>query len=231
MQNKNTHQVTRWKQFNSIEALRHSVCDAIVQSANEAIAERGQFLLVLAGGNTPRSIYRRLRDIDTDWSKWHIFLNDDRCLPVDDVERNSVMVRQVWLDHVAIPKSQVFDIPTELGNVVAAKIFSETIKNVGTFDVVICGLGEDGHTASLFPGQPIDNSADAVPVFNAPKPPADRVTMSVNRLNNTREAMFLVTGEGKQEAVNNWRKGVEIPAALMAPANGVDVYCYDVELK
>jgi 6-phosphogluconolactonase len=83
----------------------------------------------------------------------------------------------------------------------------------------------------LFPGQPIDNSADAVPVFNAPKPPADRVTMSVNRLNNTREAMFLVTGEGKQEAVDNWRKGAEIPAALMMPANGVDVYCYDVELK
>jgi 6-phosphogluconolactonase len=233
MQDKSTQdkQIIRWHPFNSIEVLRHSVCDTIVQSANKAIAERGQFLLVLAGGNTPRSIYRRLRDINADWSKWHIFLNDDRCLPVDDVERNSVMVRQVWLDYVAIPKSQVFDIPTELGNVAAAKIFSETIKNVSTFDVVICGLGEDGHTASLFPGQPIDNSADAVPVFNAPKPPANRVTMSVNRLNNTRAAMFLVTGQGKQEAVDNWRKGVEIPATLMTPASGVDVYCYDVELK
>ena len=67
--------------------------------------------------------------------------------------------------------------------------------------------------------------------LTAPKPPAERVTMSENRLNNTKAAMFLVTGAGKQEAVDHWRKGVEIPAALMTPACGVDVYCYDVELK
>jgi 6-phosphogluconolactonase len=225
-----TKQILRWHSFNSIEALRHQVCDAIAKSANAAIVARGQFLIVLAGGNTPRSIYRLLRDIQTDWSKWHIFLNDDRCLPIDHEERNSLMVRQVWLDYVPVPKTQVFDIPTELGNIAAAKMYAETLKNVGTFDVMICGLGEDGHTASLFPGHAIDNSADAVPVFNAPKPPADRVTMSLNRLNKSREAMFLVTGSGKQEAVDNWRNGVAIPAALMRAEQGVDVYCYDVEL-
>jgi 6-phosphogluconolactonase len=226
-----TKQTLRWHTFNTIDTLRHVVCDAITKSANAAIAARGQFLIVLAGGNTPRSIYHLLRDVETDWSKWHIFLNDDRCLPIDHEERNSLMVRQAWLDYVPVPKSQVFDIPTELGNIAAAKIYAETLKNVGTFDVMICGLGEDGHTASLFPGHAIDNSADAVPVFNAPKPPADRVTMSLNRLNKSREAMFLVTGSGKQEAVDNWRNGVAIPAALMTAEQGVDVYCYDVELN
>ena len=90
------------------------------------------------------------------------------------------------------------------------------------------GLGEDGHTASLFPNQAVDNSADAVPVFDAPKPPSDRITMSQQRLSNTREVIFLVTGAGKQEAVNNWRQGVAIPATLITPENGVDVYCFGV---
>jgi 6-phosphogluconolactonase len=221
---------TRWKHFESIESLRHSVCDAIVQSAEDAIAKRGQFSIVLAGGNTPRAVYRLLRDLDMDWPKWHVYHGDERCLPRDHEDRNSLMVEQVWLHHVNIPANQIHDIPAELGNVAGAKAYAETLKNVGTFDLVLLGLGEDGHTASLFPNHAVDNSVDAVPVFNSPKPPAERITISQNRLNNTREVIFLVTGAGKQEAVDNWRKGVAIPATLIAPNNGVDVYCYEVEL-
>ncbi|OYY96358.1 MAG: 6-phosphogluconolactonase, partial [Methylophilales bacterium 16-45-7] len=139
--------------------------------------------------------------------------------------------RDVWLSHVAIPDNQIHDIPAELGNVEGAKAYAKNIAGVRAFDLVILGLGEDGHTASLFPNQMVDNSADVVPVFNAPKAPADRVTMSQHRLNNTHEVLFLVTGAGKQEAVDNWRKGVSIPATLIAPANGVDVYCFGVALK
>jgi 6-phosphogluconolactonase len=141
------------------------------------------------------------------------------------------MVEEVWLSHVSIPKNQFYAIPTELGPIEGAKAYAKTLANVGRFDLVLFGLGEDGHTASLFPNHAVDNSADVVPVFDSPKPPAERVTMSQNRLNNTNEALFLVTGKGKQEAVDNWRKGVAIPAALITPACGVDVYCYDVELK
>lgn len=231
MQNKNTPQVTRWKQFDSIVALRHSVYDVIEKSAKEAIAKHGQFSIVLAGGNTPRTIYRLLRDMPTEWSKWHIYINDDRCLPVDHEERNSLMVDQVWLSHVGIPKNQIHNIPSELGPIEGAKAYAKILQNVGAFDLVLFGLGEDGHTASLFPEHAVDNSADAVPVFNSPKPPAERVTMSQNRLNNTKAAMFLVTGASKQQAVDNWRSGVAIPATLITPECGVDVYCYDVELK
>jgi 6-phosphogluconolactonase len=230
MQTKNTHQITRWKPFDSIESLRHAVCDTIMQHAQTAIAKNGQFSIVLAGGNTPRAIYRLLRDMPTDWSKWHIFINDDRCLPVDHEDRNSLMVEQVWLSHVSVPKHQIYNIPAELGPIEGAKAYAKTLANVGTFDLVLFGLGEDGHTASLFPGHAVDNSADAVPVFNSPKPPAERVTMSQNRLNNTNVAIFLVTGAGKQDAVDNWRKGVAIPATLITPSCGVDVYCYEVNL-
>ena len=141
------------------------------------------------------------------------------------------MARDVWLNHVAIPQTQIHDIPTELGNVEGAKAYAKTLNGLRAFDLVILGLGEDGHTASLFPNQIVDNSADVVPVFDAPKPPADRVTMSQNRLNNAHEVLFLVTGAGKQDAIDNWRKGVKIPATLIAPANGVDVYCFGVKLN
>lgn len=228
MQENNT---TRWKHYESIEALRHDVCDVIVTCANEAIAKRGRFSIVLAGGNTPRAVYRLLRDLPMDWAKWHIYHGDERCLPTDHEDRNSLMVEQVWLHYVAIPASQIHDIPAELGPIAGAKAYAETLKNVDTFDLVILGLGEDGHTASLFPNHVVDNSADAVPVFNSPKPPSERITISQNRLNNTQEVIFLVTGAGKQEAVDNWRKGVAIPATLIAPKNGVDVYCYEVELR
>ena len=221
---------TRWHSFNSQGAINQAATDRILQAAREAIANHGSFLIVLAGGGTPKSVYEMLAKADADWSKWHVYYNDDRCLPVDHPERNSLMAALAWLNHVAIPKNQIFDIPTELGNVEGAKAYSTSLKGVRTFDLVLLGLGEDGHTASLFPNQMVDNSADAVPVFNAPKAPADRVTVSAKRLKNTHEVIFLVTGAGKQEAVDNWRSGRSIPATLIKPINGVDVYCFGVNL-
>lgn len=224
-------QATRWQSFNSQSDINLATTHRILAAATEAIAKHGSFLVVLAGGSTPKSVYELLAKNDADWSKWHIYYNDDRCLPVDHAERNSLMAAKAWLDHVAIPKAQVYDIPTELGPIEGAKAYAKTLAGVRAFDLVLLGLGEDGHTASLFPGQAVDNSADAVPVFDAPKPPAERVTISQNRLNNTHEVLFLVTGAGKQEAVDNWRKGLAIPATLIAPKNGVDVYCYGVTLS
>jgi 6-phosphogluconolactonase len=222
---------TRWKNFESIESLRHGVCDAIVKSANDAISKRGKFLIVLAGGNTPRAVYRLLRDLPLDWTKWHIYHGDERCLPQAHEDRNSLMVEQVWLDYINIPTNQVHDIPAELGPIEGAKSYAQTLKNASTFDMVLLGLGEDGHTASLFPNHEVDNSADAVPVFNSPKPPSERVTISQRRLNNSREVIFIVTGAGNQVAVDNWRNGVKIPATLISSENGVDVYSYEVVIR
>ena len=224
------NQVTRWYSFDSQHDINQAALQAILNAASKAIKNHGSFSIVLAGGSTPKSIYALLAKQNADWAHWHVYINDDRCLPVDDDERNSKMVDEVWLSLVNIPKNQFYPIPSELGPIAGAKSYNKTIANIGTFDLVLFGLGEDGHTASLFPGHEVDNSADVVPVFDSPKPPAERVTMSQNRLNNTHEALFLVTGSGKQEAVDNWRSGVAIPAALITPECGVDVYCYDVKL-
>jgi 6-phosphogluconolactonase len=222
---------TRWHSFDSQDAINQAATNRILQAANEAIQQHGSFYIVLAGGSTPKAVYQLLSEQQADWANWHVYHNDDRCLPVDHDERNSKMARDAWLSKVAIPESQIHDIPAELGNIEGAKAYAETLKDVRTFDLVILGLGEDGHTASLFPNQTVDNSADAVPVFDAPKPPADRITISQNRLNQTNEVMFLVTGAGKQEAVDNWRNGVAIPATLVVGQNGADVYCFGVELN
>ena len=222
---------TRWHTFQTQDDINQAALKHILQSAEKAIAAQGSFLIVLAGGSTPKAVYQLLAKQQADWSKWHVYHNDDRCLPVDHDERNSKMAREAWLNHVAIPQNQIHDIPAELGNIEGAKAYANTLAGVRTFDMVLLGLGEDGHTASLFPGQTVDNSADAVPVFNSPKPPADRITISQNRLNNTNEVLFLVTGAGKQEAVDNWRKGVAIPATLVTGKNGADVYCFGVKTE
>ena len=224
----NTIQLSRWHKFETQEAINQATLTRILDAANEAIANRGRFSIVLAGGSTPKSVYALLKDAKAEWANWHIYHNDDRCLPVDNPERNSLMARTTWLNHVSIPANQIHDIPAELGNIEGAKAYAKTLAGVPEFDLVLLGLGEDGHTASLFPNHPVDNSSDAVPVFDAPKPPADRITVSQQRLSNTREVIFLVTGAGKQDAVNNWRNGVAIPATLITPKSGVDVYCFGV---
>lgn len=224
-------QISRWRSFSTQDEINQAALKRILQAADEAIAQYGSFLIVLAGGGTPKSVYQLLAKEKADWPNWHVYHNDDRCLPVDHNERNSKMARDAWLNHVAIPQDQIHDIPAELGNIDGAKAYAKTLEGLRTFDMVILGLGEDGHTASLFPGQSVDNSADAVPVFNSPKPPADRVTISQHRLNNTHEVLFLVTGAGKQDAVNNWLSGEAIPATLISPECGVDVYCYGVEVS
>lgn len=224
------NQASRWYSFKSQDEINRATVNYILQAANEAIAKYGSFLIVLAGGSTPKNVYQLLAKEQADWANWHVFHNDDRCLPADHDERNSKMARDAWLNHVDIPQNQIHDIPAELGNVAGAKAYAQTLSGVRTFDLVILGLGEDGHTASLFPNQTVDNSADAVPVFNSPKPPADRVTISQARLNNTHSVLFLVTGAGKQDAVNDWLNGAAIPATLIAPDCGVDVYSFGVNV-
>jgi 6-phosphogluconolactonase len=222
---------TRWHSFESQNAINQAAIARILKAADEAIETNGSFYIVLAGGGTPKAIYQLLSKENADWANWHVFHNDDRCLPANHADRNSKMARDAWLSKVAIPENQVHDIPAELGNIEGAKAYAETLNGVRSFDLVILGLGEDGHTASLFPGQVVSNNADAVPVFDSPKPPSDRITISQNRLNRTNEVMFLVTGAGKQDAVNNWRNGVAIPATLVVGQNGVDVYSFGVKLN
>ncbi len=181
---------------------------------------------MLAGGNTPRGIYRALRGARTDWPAWHVYFGDERCLPPDDPARNSRMAAEAWLDAVPAPAPQVHAIPAELGALQAARMYIETLRTVGEFDLVLLGLGEDGHTASLFPGHEWGTrrgAPDALAVLDAPKPPPQRVSLSAARLGHAEKVIFLVAGESKRGAVSDWRAGKDIPArSIVAPA-GVDV--------
>lgn len=208
------------------QALDRDATAGILAAADHAILAHGQFHLVLAGGDTPRGAYRSLREASTDWSAWHIYFGDERCLPADDPARNSRMAGDVWLDHVPIPTAQLHAIPGKLGPVQAARAYVETLRTVGEFDLVLLGLGEDCHTASLFPGHEWGTalgSPDVLPVFDAPKPPPQRVTLSAARLSRTRQVMFLVSGEAKHNAIIDWRAGKDIPARAITPVAGVDV--------
>ncbi len=136
------------------------------------------------------------------------------------------MAGDAWLDFVSVPAVQLHAIPAETGAVQAARAYAETLRAVGEFDLVLLGLGEDGHTASLFPGREWGRAADspdALAVFEAPKPAPQRVTLSAARLSRARQVMFLVCGEAKHRAIVDWRAGKDIPARAITPVAGVDV--------
>ena len=216
----------RWRALSDRPALDRAAAVAILAAADRAIRARGQFHLVLAGGDTPRGAYRRLREANADWSVWNIYFGDERCLPMDDPVRNSRMAGEAWLDHGFIPAAQLHVIPAEMGAVQAAQAYAESLRGVGEFDLVLLGLGEDGHTASLFPGHEwgtTPRSPDALAVFDAPKPPRQRVSLSATRLSRARQVLFLVSCEAKHKAVFDWRAGKDIPARAITPVAGVDV--------
>ncbi len=216
--------INQWHQFDTAAQIAGAVVKQIIISAEKAIAARGSFKIVLAGGSTPEKIYQQLASTKTDWSKWMIYYGDERCLSAEDKERNSIMAANALLSKVDIPKANIFTMPTELGAVEAAKKYRDTIANVEQFDLVLLGMGEDGHTASLFPGHLHDNEETVHEVYNSPKPPSDRISLSAKTLANTRELFFIITGESKQDPVKLWKQGTNLPVASIYPIAGVDIY-------
>lgn len=220
-------QTVRWHIFPDAATLCAHAAEAVLESARAAIAARGVFRVVLAGGRTPEGVYARLREAATDWTRWHVYFGDERCLPADDPGRNDVTARRVWLDRVAIPPDRIHVIAAELGGEIAASRYAETLREVGDFDLVLLGLGEDGHTASLFPGHALGErpgDPDVLAVRGAPKPPAERVSLSAARLGRARKVLFLVAGASKRHAVLAWQRGGEIPAHHVESVAGVDVF-------
>lgn len=219
-------QTCRWHEFATVADFEQAAVNSILETAAQAIAVRGAFRIVLSGGETPRGIYRRLRDVDTDWPAWHVYFGDERCLPPSDSGRNSHMASVAWLDRVAIPSRQIHVIPAEMGPETAAASYAADLSDVSEFDLVLLGLGEDGHTASLFPGGGWEQEKSlpaVIPVFDSPKPPAQRVSLSPERLSQAVRVMFLVNEKTKRDAIRNWRNGVSLPARRIRPPNGVDV--------
>jgi len=215
---------TRWHILPDMHALATAASKRILESARQAISERGMFQIVLAGGTTPEAVYLLLANADSDWSCWQIYFGDERCLPAGHAERNSTMVSACWLDRVALPAANIHPINAESGAEAAAQAYAPVIEQARPFDMVLLGVGEDGHTASLFPGQQHAAGETVHAVHNAPKPPPDRVSLGVVALNDTIEMLVMISGAGKHNAVQRWQGGENLPVAHMHGQTGVDVY-------
>ncbi len=207
-----------WRVFAEADTLVAALADALCIEAEAATAARGVFHLVLAGGTTPLSLYRALADRRAGDAHWQVWYGDERCLPAGHPERNSVMAEAAWLAASGIPPENRRPIPAELGAAEAATRYAGWLKDVADFDVVLLGMGEDGHTASLFPDHDwgaAPGSPDVLAVHVAPKPPPERVSLSAVRLNRSAKLWFAITGSGKRDALTRWKNGETLPVSAV----------------
>jgi len=203
--------------FADAEALARAVADEVAVAAKAAMAERGAFHLVLAGGSTPKRCYALMRDMELPWQAMHIWFGDERCLPVGDAERNDTMAEQTLLMHVPLQDAHVHRIAAELGPDAGAASYAKELVHAPKMDLVLLGMGEDGHTASLFPGNPaLKDVRMAVPVFDSPKPPPERISLGLGLLNDAHRRIVMVAGEGKRAAWESIQNGKILPAAMLA---------------
>ncbi|HMM54411.1 MAG TPA: 6-phosphogluconolactonase [Candidatus Desulfobacillus sp.] len=200
---------------------------------DEARAATGSFALALSGGTTPRRLYEALAAPPCreafPWARCHVFWGDERCVPPDDAASNFRMAREALLARVPIPDANIHPIPAgRLAPEAAAAAYEEELRaflaataRTVLFDVVLLGLGEDGHTASLFPGSPLlQESGRWVAVAGGAegRPPVPRVTLTLPALQNARAAAFIVSGVGKRGALERLLRGdAEMPAARLRP--------------
>ncbi|MGO3183865.1 MAG: 6-phosphogluconolactonase [Aequorivita sp.] len=198
-----------------INALAKTICDA----AAESISARGQFNFVLSGGSSPRKLYKLLaskayRD-KIDWDKTYFFFGDERFVPKQDSQRNSLMAKEVLFEPLKISESHIFNVITTGSPEDAAQRYADSIeahfqKKPIEFDFILLGLGDNAHTASLFPNTPVleETKATIKSVF-VDELDMNRITMTAPLINQARHIAFLVFGKDKAEAVYQVLHGTE----------------------
>lgn len=202
-------------------------------SAAEWVASRccgpAAFHIALAGGTTPRALYQRLAEPPVaariDWHRWHVWFGDERAVAPDDPRSNLHMAEQALLSRVDIPRAQVHRMEAERSDLDGAAADYATALGAlcgvpPRLDLILLGLGEDGHTASLFPGTPALAVKDTWAARGrAVASPRDRITLTLPTINNARAVAFLVSGRAKQGALRGVVAG-SVPAACVRPRDG-----------
>lgn len=219
------------------EEVSVAVARYVMRVAAQATERRHAFTIALSGGSLmqilgPRLVERSLRP-EVDWSAWHIFWADERCVPWTSPESNYGTADRLLFRHVNIPRDKIHALDDRMGAVKAAKAYELTLRevfrpeaNFPRFDLVLLGIGEDGHTASLFPDSPTVQETHrwVAPVLDAPKPPPERVTLTLPVINNARHVVFVAAGRGKMSIVSKVfgpdLGKPPLPAQLVRPLDG-----------
>ena len=229
--------------FNNSEDLSVNAAELIYRLSKLYQKTKGRFTISLSGGETPKAVYSRLGEEPFKsgilWERTFLFWGDERCLSTTGIKTNFEMVYKTLLSKIPIPFSNIFRIRTELGADRAAREYENTIKNMlgetPVFDLILLGVGSDGHTASLFPasGALLENKKLAVASY-VEKLKADRVTLTLPVFNNAENIVFLVTGKGKAEIVKTLldsgdNTGDSLPVQFIKPRRGNCLWFLDKE--
>jgi len=202
--------------------LAQAAATFFVECAREAVEARGMFIAAIPGGRTPERFFRLLGGVASmPWENTHLFLTDERFVRSDDPENTERMVRELFADKV--PLKGLHPIRTDVSTPEeAARLVSEELKSVGgVFDLVILGVGADGHVASLFPDHTWEeNDFPYIAVHNAPKPPPERVSLSLSTINAARNVLILASGTEKVAILQSLRSGeaAHLPVGKVRPA-------------
>ncbi len=229
--------------YSNKEQMVSATTERVIDEIGQAIQERGVCNIALAGGNTPREIYSMLAESTyrdrVDWNRLHLFWGDERMVPPEHEDSNFRMVKETLLDHVMIPDGNVHRIRGEVAPEQAAREYAELLhihfkSDPPSFDIILLGIGEDGHTASLFPGTDAVEECKlyTVAVF-VPRLDTWRVTLTFPVLNAAREILFLAAGKSKSDIVQRIisikQPAKEFPASMVNPESGTLHWMLDSE--
>ena len=225
----------RVRVYGTPEEVAAAAAARFVELAQESVAERGAFSVALAGGSTPRRVYELLAgpelSAQVSWPATHVFFGDERCVPPDDPDSNYRMVNDALLSHIHIPAQNVHRIEGRGDAAANASRYEDELRglfgdaNHPRFDLVMLGMGDDGHTASLFPRTAALAERRAWVAANwVEKLGAWRITLTAPAINAARHIMFLVNGAGKAARLREVFRGAQdperLPSQLIRPADG-----------
>lgn len=218
--------------FSNTDSLGRAAAAHIAKLSAGASAARRRFTVAISGGSLPKLIAPALTSeplrSQIDWESWHVFFADERCVPLDHPDSNARLVRAVLFDHVSLPPAQLYTLNDSLAPADAARDYEQKLQRLfgserPRFDLILLGMGEDGHTASLFPDHPLlkESQHPVAAIFNSPKPPPERITLTLPVLCNARHVAFVAAGAGKSAVLPQvLAPNSPLPAGLVQPVSG-----------
>jgi len=208
----------KWFVYDDLDAASKATAEFLAQSIESCLNEKKVCHVVLSGGNTPAQCLSYLAEKKLPWHKVHWYPGDERCYSRDHAERNDVMLQKYLWSHLG--DTNIHLIPAELGAEKAAEEYRQVISSVERIDIAFLGLGEDGHTASLFPeNKALTDSRSVIPVYHSPKPPPDRVSLSMDTLKKASVRIVLASGIAKSSIIKRIKEGESFPITCLGDIN------------